>query len=65
MREKRIYLVMSRGVPIGKSGWICDGFLQAMGSECAERDGAGAVEAANCPKWNWHCEVGENVIVRW
>jgi len=55
-------LVMSRGVPIGKSGWICYGFLQAMSSECAEHDGAGAVDAANCPEWNWHSEVGKEKL---
>jgi hypothetical protein len=44
-------------VPVGDSGWICYALLQAVSTEGPESNGGGAVYAANCPEWEWHCDV--------
>jgi len=59
MKER--YLIMSSCVPVRDSGGICDAFLEAMSSESTQGYGGGAVDAANCPEWDRHCELS-NVI---
>jgi hypothetical protein len=54
-----MYLVMSSCVPVRNSGGICDAFLEAMSSESTQGYGGGAVDAANCPEWDRHCELSD------
>jgi len=51
------YLVVSRGAPAGDLCVWDAARLEAMGSEGAEGYAGGAVEAADCPPVDWHCEV--------
>lgn len=54
--RREAYLIVGSCVPVGNSGWVGNSFLKAVGSEGAQGDGGGAIDATDCPVWDWHCD---------
>ena len=48
------YLVVRCCPPVCDACWVCDAFFKAVGAECAEHYGAGAVDAAEGPEGELH-----------
>jgi hypothetical protein len=56
-RGAEAYLIVGSCVPIGNPSRVSDLLLQAVGTECTEGDSRSAVDAADCPEWERHCDV--------
>ena len=58
---------MRSGIPVRDARRVVDGLLEAVGPECAERDGEGAVGGADFPKGLAGHDAGGGFLVggRW
>jgi len=64
--QRERYLIMSCGVPVCDSSWVCNLLLQAVGTECTKSDRRGPIDAAEGPEGKRHCvDVNDEQLRLW